>query len=301
MTSSLADKILCKDKHMQVAEVLGIADAVATCFQNTTYYPSAQQAATRALILLDYAQTRFIHRSDGDPTFEDGDNGYRVVFFRHLDWVHQYGTLDNPLACLSPLTTYLQLILRSTPMEQWTAPSPLSPLGLACHWARESPKLSSRTLDVVLLVTIGRYVGRVVVDSKQRTVRKAQDAARARARSVSYTLFWAAVQIARQHLLPETTTTEQQSPAADTILHTAKLLWAAGEEYGRLLSQPDLDEAYVGDIMRIWTTAIVAKAAPLVPPNLLKAIPGLSEDLHDLGDDDSSWTSSRVTARVRLY
>lgn len=282
---------------VRAAEVLGIANAVATCFVNTPHHSSARHAAFRAGMLFGHAQKWFTHRSEA-PAIGDSDDGYRALLFEHLDWVHQYGTLndgasDNAHTCLSLFTTYLQLILCSTPMEDWAAaadPSHLSPLGLAWDWARASPAIRTHTVDVVVLVTMGRHIQRVVADVP---VRAAEMAAVPGFGStllddglwVSLGVVWERLRKTASRTRAPPSRSDYYAPITEpdsmgALQSAAQLLREAGEQYAQLLSETDVASARVENIVnriRTWTATIVAKAEPLAPPTVLKAVPGLSK------------------------
>ncbi|KAJ7223045.1 hypothetical protein GGX14DRAFT_656966 [Mycena pura] len=111
-----------------------------------------------------------------------GEDSFRAFLLERLDWVHPCGgvresaSADTPI-CLCPLTAYLQVILRQTPMEDWAAaladPDPdASPLSLAWAWARRSPWIGARTAGVAVLVTMGRHVHRLMADAPVRAERE---------------------------------------------------------------------------------------------------------------------------------
>ncbi|EIW83848.1 hypothetical protein CONPUDRAFT_163125 [Coniophora puteana RWD-64-598 SS2] len=280
------------------AEVLGIANAVATCFVNTPHHRHAQKAALRAGMLFGNAQKWFTHSSDV-PAVEDGDNGYRALLLEHLDWVHQYGTFDNGSfdntnTCLSPFTTYLQLTICSTPMEDWAeaaVPSHLSPLSLAWDWARTSPVIGTHTVDVVVLVTMGCHIQRVVADVP---VKAAEEMAAIPGFCstlvndglwASFGVVWGRLRKTMSSQHTATSRSDRYTPIAENdsseaLQQAAQLLRDTGEQYAQMLSEKDVASARVEDIvnrLHTWTAIIVAKAEPLAPPTILKAIPGLSK------------------------
>ena len=70
--------------------------AVNACFKNTPHFSTARDAAMRAVILSVQAHIWFMHRHDSAaPAGGDGDDGFRAMLTHNLDWVHQYGTLDD--------------------------------------------------------------------------------------------------------------------------------------------------------------------------------------------------------------
>ncbi|KAF7302249.1 hypothetical protein MIND_00791900 [Mycena indigotica] len=234
-TALLADKTgdpVGLQNLVQVAEVYGIATAIEKCFENTTYNPTAQHAATKASLLFSYAR-RWI--TDDNQT----STAYRTLLLGRIDWVHQYGSLDNPHICLDPFTTYLQLVLRTTPMQDWPVVAAerdhLSPLGLAWDWARDSSVLTPRTLEVVMLVAIGSTVERIIVTAPEQAAEAAWQP------SFSDALLddgcWAAFCALGRQMFTKAPPPYSQldSDTLETLAHTAQLLRDAGGEYAQLL------------------------------------------------------------------
>ena len=161
------------DDVVRALEVLGIAKAVAARFCGTPQHNEyATEAAFHAASFLTDVRMWFADRnaaagvSASAPTLGEGHDGYRAFLLTHLDWVHKDASVDAS-TCLCPVTVYLQLILRNTPMEDWAAAAAdpdASPLAFAWAWARKSPGIGRLTADVAVLVTMGRHVNRLMVD-----------------------------------------------------------------------------------------------------------------------------------------
>ena len=153
------------DDNVRAFEVWGIANAVAARFSSTPqHHAHAIEASFAASLLLtwffNYDATARVGANAS--TSGEGHDGYRAYLLKHLDWVHKEASADAS-TCLCPVTAYLQLILRYTPMEDWAAaatdPDPdASPLAFAWAWARKSPGIGRVTADVAVLVTMGRHV-----------------------------------------------------------------------------------------------------------------------------------------------
>ena len=201
------------------------------------------------------------------------------------------GAADSAHTCVSPCTTYLQTILRFTPMEKWAAaagPAHVSPLGWAWDWARASPAVGADTADVVMLVAMGCHVQRVVArELKKAAVQRA--AAATFGRKLVDDGLWAALGVVWERVQK----TASPSPRSDhyasiaeddgadleALQRTARMLRETGEQYAQLLGETDVSPAHVQDVvnrLRMWTATIVTKAAPLAPPTVLDAIPGFA-------------------------
>jgi hypothetical protein len=158
---------------VRVLEVLGIARAVAARFGTQPHHRHAIQAAIHAGMISVNVRSWLAKRNVAAVPVGEGGGGYRAFLLGHLDWVHRDGTFCDESTCLCPVTAYLQLILRHTPVEDWAAAesdaaaahSDASPLAFAWVWARKSPSIGRQTADVVVLITMGRQIHRLMADA----------------------------------------------------------------------------------------------------------------------------------------
>jgi hypothetical protein len=208
------------DDIVRALEVLGIANAVAARFCSTPqHHAHATKAARHAGMILGAAR-QWVDRDAAagvgasTPASGEGDDGYRAFLLRCLDWVHKYGTVRDGASadtstCLCPRTAYLQLILRHTPMEDWAAAvaePDSSPLAFAWAWARTSPGIGRQTADVVVLVTMGRHVHRLMADVPVRAEEMRRSAATKNRTKLLTEGVWAALRGAVKDCLTEAAT-----------------------------------------------------------------------------------------------
>jgi hypothetical protein len=292
------------DDMVRAFEVLGIANAVDDRFRGTSkHHPHAIQAAFHAGTLFAEARKWLILRDAGAgaPALGESDNGYRAFLLTHLDWVHNYGTVrDGALAdastCLCPVTAYLQLILRNTPIEDWAvaaAEPDASPLAFAWAWARTSPSIGRQTADVAVLVAMGRQVHRLIVDAPLRAKRAkaaAKDTTKILSEGVSVALAGAvkdcvigAATWVRSS--PSVFKDYKRVPEAEDaeelrmiVQNAAEKLGEQGERYAQLLGEKDVAQERERVVVSIRTLAgfILGKAEPPVPENVLLAVADLA-------------------------
>ena len=121
-------------------EVFGIAKAVADRFYSTPQHAYATKAVSSGACYISVEARKWFQDGHGD----DGP-GYRTLLLKYLDCVHKTG---YTITCLCPVTAYLQLIIRNTPMEDWavaaTDPPDASPLAFAWAWARTRMRARTR-------------------------------------------------------------------------------------------------------------------------------------------------------------
>jgi hypothetical protein len=284
------------DEMVQAAEIHGIADAVTARFCNTPqHHAHATEASINACVLLRVVRKWFADRNAGagfganTPTLGEGHDAYRAFLLRYLDWVHKDASAD---ACLFPVTTYLQLILRHTPMEDWAAAATdpdASPLAFAWAWARKCPGIGRQTADVVVLVAMGRHVNRLMVEAEERRLDAAKNIALTER-------IWAALRGVVKDCLTGAATGLRASPSdfnsykrmriepadAEELLaivrNMAQLLKEAGERYAQLLGEKDEGKEREGvvDSIRSRVGFILSKAEPPVPEEVFLAITGLA-------------------------
>lgn len=221
-------------------EVLGIANAVAARFRSTPqHHANATEAVFSAAMLSDDVRSWFVSRDTRAdvPVLGESDDGYRAILLTHLDWVHKYSTIRDCASAdmstrLCPVTTYLQLILCETPMEDWAAAAAgaepeASPPAFAWAWARKSPGVGRQTADVVALVTMGRHVYRLMVDEPVRLEELRSSAAAENMTKFASEGFWAALSGAVKDRLIRATARRQTSRtiSAGSSLVTPKISW----------------------------------------------------------------------------
>jgi hypothetical protein len=216
-------------------------------------------------------------------------DGYRTFLLKKLDWVHKDASADAS-TCLCPVTAYLQLILRHTPIEDWAvaATDPdASPLAFAWAWARKSPGIGRQTADVAVLVTMGRHVDRLMAErAEQRKSAAAKIALTERVwsalRSVVKDCLTGAAKWLRAS--PSDSDNYKRIEPADgeelraCVRNAAELLGEAGERYAQLLGEKDVAQECEGvvDSIRSLAGFILSKAEPPVPEKVLLAITGLA-------------------------
>jgi hypothetical protein len=296
---------------VRALEVLGIANAIAARYPSTSQHRDhASGAAGRASMLYAGFDRWFSDHNatagagSSAPASGEGDDGYRAFLLTHLDWVHKGSTVhdDAPAdtsTCLCPVTAYLQLILRYTPVEDWAAAATdpdASPLAFAWEWARNSPGIGRQMADVAVLVTMGRHVYR----SMAYAPAKAEEERMLAAISIRGTFLnegvWAALRVVAKDSLTAAVTWLRTSPSdsdnykrkrelseAEELLATvqsaAERLGEAGKQYAQLLVEDQMAEKReaVVDSIRVAAGFILSKAEPPVPEKVLLVIAGLAE------------------------
>jgi hypothetical protein len=291
---------------VRALEVLGIAKAVAARFSTQQHHQHAIQAAGTAG-MFSAAVCMWLAKRNVAAVGE-GDGGYRAFLLRHLDWVHRDGTFcDVPAhksTCLCPVTAYLQLILRHTPVEDWAAAesaaaaahSDASPLAFAWVWARKSPSIGRQTADVAVLVTMGRHIHRLMADVPVKAEEERSAAAIERRAMFFSEGASPALREVAKHFLAEAVTWLRASPStcdqyrrksedieAEELLATvrsvAEGLGEAGNQYAQLHGEEQAaqkrDEV-VGSV-RARAEFLLGKAEPPVPENVLLAVAGLAK------------------------
>ncbi|KAJ7050481.1 hypothetical protein C8F01DRAFT_1000595 [Mycena amicta] len=261
------------EETVSAYEVLGVARAVAARFRSHTQEPEEMYyCATKAMF---HAVVLRVHLRSFDQPKED----YHTFLLTHLDWVHA--------THLCPVTTYLQLTLRNTPLDDWaaaaTADKDASPLAFAWVWARA---IGSQTAEVAALVTMGRQVHRLMVEAEMRK-REPQ------VKTLTTKLFddgfwitlggavkdWAATWV--QHSPSDLT---NYNEAADSeglhamVQRAAEALRERGERYAQLLGEEDMaqEREAVVDSIRTLAGFILGKAEPPVPETVLLALTDLA-------------------------
>lgn len=288
------------DDIVRAFEVLGIAKAVAARFRGAPW--RATRAAFDAGTLSGSALSWFARRDAGAGArgLGESDDGYRAFLLTHLDWVHNYGTVHdgataNASTCLCPVTAYLQLILRRTPVEDWavaaTADPNASPLAFAWAWARTSPWIGRRTADVVALVTMGRHVHRLMADEPVRA-----EEMRAMTKSTAEVLGECVLALLLANFegcLMGAATLLRGSPSYLTnyervhgpdgakellgiVQNAATKLGEEGERYALLLGEKDVAQECIVDSIRILAGFILGKTEPPTPENVFLAVEDLA-------------------------
>ena len=237
------------------------------------------------------------------------NDGYRAFLLRNLDWVPRDATFRDGTAhkstYLCPVTAYLQIILRHTPVEDWAAAasaaaadhSDESPLAFAWIWARKSPGIGMQTADVAVLVTMGRHIHRVMAYAPVKAEEERKLAAGRRRYMFLREGVWAALREVAKHSLTEAVIWLQQASqsTADryrreredteakellaTVRSTAEGLGEAGNQYAQLhgVEQAAQKRDEVAGSIRAQAEFLLGKAEPLVPENVLLAVAGLAK------------------------
>ncbi|KAJ7201632.1 hypothetical protein GGX14DRAFT_370910 [Mycena pura] len=284
------------DDVVRVFEIYGIAKAVAARFSGMPqHHAHATRAFSAAEAIFAQAWMWFRRTAGADavasaPASGDGDAGYRAFLLTRLDWVHEYGTVHdrasaNASTCLCPVTAYLQLILRHTPMDDWaaaasTADPDESPLAFAWAWART---IGRRTADVAVLVTMGRHVHRMM--AKESAASKAGT-------KLSNEGVWEALAVVAKDYLTAAATRLRHSPQGykhvpesddglAIVQKAAEALGKEGERYALLLEEKDVDQEREAVVSSIRTVAafILGKAEPPTPEKVLLAVNGLATEV----------------------
>ncbi|KAJ7070558.1 hypothetical protein C8F01DRAFT_975316 [Mycena amicta] len=270
--ASMRANLIMRDgeETVRAVEVMGIAKAVEARFRNTEHYAHAKSAKLHAWVA-GAAICRWFTKPEhkGEP---------RISQF---DWV-------PPQTQLWPVTAYLQLIIRNTPIEDWaeaaapTAEQDASPLAFAWVWARS---IGSQTADVVALITMACHVYRLMLSAENANKSAAAE------KSFGATLFdegiWAALGGAVKGWLRETNDKRVPEPAGHDaeelhamVKNAVDKLRKHGQQYTQLLGDEDMAqseerEAVVGQI-RALAALILGKAEPPVPETILLALTDLA-------------------------
>ncbi|KAJ7222523.1 hypothetical protein GGX14DRAFT_664083 [Mycena pura] len=280
------------DDVVWALEVRGIAEAVVRRFRSTPHQFDADEAACNAAMLkVDVANGAWPDHSDEDTDYWP-------------DWVPVGDRSTDAHTRLCPATTYLQLILRNTPMEDWAAAFTdvdpdlaASPPGFAWALARRSPWVEARTAGVAVLVTMGRHVHRLMADEPERAEERRLAAEYHFGDVFVNEGFWAALgggvkagfMSAAKRLQPSPSPFENYKRGLEAddakellteIQGAAERLGKAGERYAQLLAEKDgpRDRELEDVVVSIRTLAgfIIGKAEPTVPRTVLLTVDGLA-------------------------
>ncbi|KAJ7201631.1 hypothetical protein GGX14DRAFT_655600 [Mycena pura] len=291
------------DDVVRAFEIYGIAKAVAARFSGTPQHHAHATRASLASESLFFEAWVWFRRTAGAdagasaPASGDGDAGYRAFLLTRLDWVHEYGTVHdrasaNASTCLCPVTAYLQLILRHTPMDDWaaaasTADPDESPLAFAWAWARRT--IGRRTADVAVLVTMGHQVRRMMMAYNLKPVEKST-ASKAGTKLLDEGV-WEALAVVAKDCLTAAATRLRHSPQGykhvpesddglAIVQKAAEALSKEGERYALLLEEKDVDQEREAVVSSIRTLAafILGKAEP-TPEKVLLAVNGLATEV----------------------
>ncbi|KAG6891533.1 hypothetical protein C0992_005068 [Termitomyces sp. T32_za158] len=284
------------DDKIREFEVFGIAKVVAIRFRSTPYHSHATEALYKAAIFCKASRRWSI---ESQNSVGESSARYRSCLRDSLDWVHRCGTVRdrdsaNTHTCLCPVTAYLQLILRHTPMEDWAAASTdpnASPLGFAWAWARSSAWIGKQTADVTVLVTMGRHIHRLVARDLVRDERNRLDGRAFDTRILSDGL-WATLRGVAQDILAkwlqkppsdfDRYKRELEASNAKDLLETmqdvAGKLGEEGERYAQLLEGEGTaqDRKHAVDRIRTLTGWILERAEPPVPDTVLRFLGSLA-------------------------
>ncbi|KAJ7070530.1 hypothetical protein C8F01DRAFT_975626 [Mycena amicta] len=271
------------EETVRAVEVIGIAEAVEARFRlaQTNHSAWARGAAFHAWFMGSSCWGPRVgeHEHELEGKLKD-DSDYRTILLRHLDWVH---------IPLCPVTAYLQLILRNTPISDWaeaaaTAQQDASPLAFAWVWARSIGFGGSQTADVVALITMSGNVYRLMLSAERRKRWVA------RGETFGHKLWdegiWAALGVAvKGWLARRETTVEPRATVTDaeelqaTVKDAVVRLGRYGEQYAQLLGHGEDEEEREAVVGRIRALAgfILGKAEPPIPERHLLALTDLAK------------------------
>ncbi|KAJ7074214.1 hypothetical protein C8F01DRAFT_1043346 [Mycena amicta] len=238
IVGSIRANLIMRDAEETVSalEVLGIAKAVQARFRSTKHAHYAAHTMYHAAMFRSRVHSWFI-QPKGD---------YHTFLFTQLDWVHT--------THLCPVTTYLQFILRNTPMLDWaaaaTADKDASPLAFAWVWARS---IGGQTADIAALVTMGCHVHRLMLNDERVKRKAAAETALDRFGTKFFKEgVWAALGVAVQDftatwLQPPSELTNSkralEAAAAEELQammqNAVERLRKQGEQYAQLLEEDD--------------------------------------------------------------